>query len=80
MVEYNLERMATHGARRAAEMEEVADTVRELGIEPLMAAATVARQREMSVIGKAPEVRAAIERDDGSILRTVSEAGKAPRN
>ena len=34
--------MASHGARRAVEMEEVADTLRELGVEPLMTGATVA--------------------------------------
>ncbi len=34
--EYNIERMASHGIRRAAEMREVAETLRELGIEPLM--------------------------------------------
>ncbi len=34
IVPYNLERMASHGERRAAEMEEVADTLRELGVEP----------------------------------------------
>ena len=32
IVPYNLERMASHGERRAAEMEEVADTLRELGV------------------------------------------------
>lgn len=43
---YSLERMATHGARRAAEMEESADTLRSLGIEPVMTEGTVRRQRE----------------------------------
>ena len=38
VIPYNLERMASHGERRAAEMEEVAATLRELGVEPLMAA------------------------------------------
>ncbi len=37
---YNLERMMVHGARRAAEMEEVARTVDELGLGGGMAAAT----------------------------------------
>ncbi len=41
MSEYNLERMASHGERRAAEMEESAATLRELGIEPVMVDATV---------------------------------------
>lgn len=44
--EYNLERMATHGMRRAAEMEEAAAMLRDLGIEPAMTDGTVRRQRE----------------------------------
>jgi 3-hydroxyisobutyrate dehydrogenase-like beta-hydroxyacid dehydrogenase len=42
---YNRERMETHGARRAAEMEEVCRTLAELGIEPVMSRGTVERQR-----------------------------------
>ena len=37
---YNLERMMVHGARRAAEMREVARTVDELGLGGRMATAT----------------------------------------
>ena len=43
---YNLERMATHGLRRAAEMEEAAKTLLALGVEPLMTRGTVHRQRD----------------------------------
>ena len=43
---YNLERMATHGVRRAAEMEEAVKTLAALGVEPVMTAGTVRRQRE----------------------------------
>lgn len=46
--EYNLERMRTHGLRRAAEMEEVAKTLSALGVEPLMTGATIQRQRKMA--------------------------------
>jgi hypothetical protein len=42
VIEYNIERMASHGVRRADEMDQVADTLRELGIDPLMASATSA--------------------------------------
>jgi len=35
----------SHGKRRAAEMLEVAETLRGIGIEPIMAAATAARQQ-----------------------------------
>jgi 3-hydroxyisobutyrate dehydrogenase-like beta-hydroxyacid dehydrogenase len=45
---YNLERMTTHGTRRAAEMEEVAKTLEALGVEPLMTRSTIIRQREMA--------------------------------
>ena len=46
--DYNLERMRTHGLRRAAEMEEVAKTLTALGVQPLMTNGTVIRQREMA--------------------------------
>jgi 3-hydroxyisobutyrate dehydrogenase-like beta-hydroxyacid dehydrogenase len=42
---YNLERMAVHGTRRAAEMEESAKTLVSLGVDPVMTRGTVARQR-----------------------------------
>jgi 3-hydroxyisobutyrate dehydrogenase-like beta-hydroxyacid dehydrogenase len=45
---YNLERMATHGLRRAAEMEESAKTLEALGVEPVMTKGTVKRQRAMA--------------------------------
>jgi 3-hydroxyisobutyrate dehydrogenase-like beta-hydroxyacid dehydrogenase len=54
---YNIERMASHGERRAAEMEESALTLRELGLDPLMVEATVVRQREMGTLGDDAEVR-----------------------
>ncbi len=42
---YNLDRMAQHGERRAAEMEHCASTLDALGVAPLMTRATVERQR-----------------------------------
>ena len=45
-VAYNHERMETHGARRAAEMEEVCRTLEELGVEPVMSRGTVVRQAQ----------------------------------
>src|SRR5262249_44585157 len=67
-IEYNPERRASHGARRAAEMEEVADTLRELGLEPHMAVATAARQREMGTIGKQDKVRASLKAGRTALL------------
>lgn len=46
--DYNIERMTTHGLRRAAEMEESAKTLRSLGVDPVMTDGTVVRQREMA--------------------------------
>lgn len=44
-IAYNRERMATHGLRRAAEMEESAKTLLGLGVEPVMTRGTVLLQR-----------------------------------
>jgi 3-hydroxyisobutyrate dehydrogenase-like beta-hydroxyacid dehydrogenase len=76
VVPYNLERMASHGERRAAEMEEVADTLRELGVEPLMATATVKRQREMGQIGKQQSVRGVLDKDRTVMLNAISTAAR----
>ncbi|ATW02249.1 NAD(P)-dependent oxidoreductase [Sphingorhabdus sp. YGSMI21] len=46
--DYNIERMTSHGLRRAEEMEQVALTLEALGIEPLMTRGTIVRQREMA--------------------------------
>jgi 3-hydroxyisobutyrate dehydrogenase-like beta-hydroxyacid dehydrogenase len=42
---YNLERMASHGVRRAAEMEESVKTLASLGVDPVMTRGTIVRQR-----------------------------------
>lgn len=43
--EYMMGRVIEHGERRAAEMREAAKTVAEIGLDPLMTAATAARQQ-----------------------------------
>ena len=76
IVPYNLERMAVHGERRAAEMEEVAETLRELGVEPLMTLATVKRQREMGQVGAQPSVREVLNKDRTAMLNAISAAAR----
>src|SRR5215207_9837113 len=76
VITYNLERMASHGIRRADEMEQVAATLNELGIAPLMAQATVARQREMGELGKQESVRAAKTAGADALLDVVNRASK----
>lgn len=53
-VDYNLDRMLAHGTRRAAEMEEVAKTLTELGVDPAMTRGTIARQRELGGLDVVP--------------------------
>ena len=48
---YNLERMMAHGLRRAAEMREVAATLRELGLPDRLAVATADWQQQVGALG-----------------------------
>ena len=48
---YMLERVVRHGRRRAAEMREVSETLRSIGMEPTMAAATAVRQQWVADLG-----------------------------
>jgi 3-hydroxyisobutyrate dehydrogenase-like beta-hydroxyacid dehydrogenase len=77
LIEYNIERMASHGIRRAAEMDEVAGTLRELGVEPLMTTATAARQREIGQLGKRQPVKTAISHGCEAMLGAISAAAKS---
>jgi 3-hydroxyisobutyrate dehydrogenase-like beta-hydroxyacid dehydrogenase len=73
VIDYNLERMASHGIRRAEEMEQVALTLTELGIAPLMTDAIVKRQREMGELGKLDAVRAAKTEGGAALLDAISK-------
>ena len=46
--DYNLDRMMVHGARRAAEMDEVVATLAALGLDPAMSRATANWQRALA--------------------------------
>ncbi|MFN3657040.1 MAG: DUF1932 domain-containing protein [Pseudolabrys sp.] len=74
MGDYNIERMASHGERRAAEMEESAATLRELGVDPLMVEATVKRQREMGALGQRDSVRATLHDGRAAMLKAIGDA------
>src|SRR5262245_60688707 len=76
IADYNLERMANHGERRAAEMEESAATLRELGLDPLMVDSTVKRQREMGLSGKQERVRQTLKSGCAAILDAISVVAK----
>jgi 3-hydroxyisobutyrate dehydrogenase len=72
MGEYNLERMASHGIRRAAEMREVVRTVEELGIAPLMATATAEHQDTMGHLGLKHQCGGSLPAGLGPLLDAVS--------
>jgi 3-hydroxyisobutyrate dehydrogenase-like beta-hydroxyacid dehydrogenase len=74
VADYNLERMASHGERRAAEMEESCATLRELGLDPAMTEGTVKRQREMGKFGKLDDVRATLHEDRHAMLAAIDKA------
>jgi 3-hydroxyisobutyrate dehydrogenase-like beta-hydroxyacid dehydrogenase len=74
MADYNIERMASHGERRAVEMEESCVTLRELGIDPAMTEATVTRQREMGRIGRLETVRATLHDGHRAMLAAIDAA------
>jgi 3-hydroxyisobutyrate dehydrogenase-like beta-hydroxyacid dehydrogenase len=76
MVEYNLERMASHGIRRADEMEQSAITLTELGVEPLMTTGTVARQRALGELGREGALRTAKTQGRDAMLDAINAATK----
>ncbi len=51
MADYMIGRVVEHGERRAREMEEVAETLESIGIEPIMAEATARRMDWSATIG-----------------------------
>ncbi len=51
LADYMTGRVAVHGERRAREMEEVADTLRAIGVEPIMAEAAARRQQRAADAG-----------------------------
>ncbi|MGZ5837634.1 MAG: DUF1932 domain-containing protein [Xanthobacteraceae bacterium] len=79
IVEYNLERMANHGTRRAHEMEEVADTLRELGIAPHMTDGTIKRQTEMGEWGKVSPLKDAVDNGRTAMLDAIASLRTTPK-
>jgi 3-hydroxyisobutyrate dehydrogenase-like beta-hydroxyacid dehydrogenase len=51
LADYMIGRVVEHGERRAREMEEVAETLESIGIEPIMASATARRQQWSAHVG-----------------------------
>ena len=79
--DYLISRVAEHGKRRAAEMREAAQALRDVGIEPLMAEATAERQDALAKeIGRQPlEPRAGKPLSWRELADALDNASKSSR-
>ena len=79
--DYLISRVAEHGKRRAAEMREAAQALRDVGIEPLMAEATAERQDSLvkETAGQHTESRAGKTFSWRALADALDKAGKASR-
>ncbi|MCF6369262.1 NAD(P)-dependent oxidoreductase [Rhizobium halophilum] len=66
---YNMERMMVHGARRAAEVEEVCETLRHFGLPDWMSRGTVEWQRAVASLGVDPGADDLAKRSDALLER-----------
>jgi len=71
---YSIERVVSHGARRAAEMREVATTVAEAGLEPLMASAIADRQQWLADLRVAARFDGAVPATLQALLPVIDAA------
>jgi len=71
---YMIERVVSHGKRRAAEMREVAATLEGIGLEPTMAAATAVRQQWIADLGVKERLKGRNTEDRAELVRTIREA------
>jgi 3-hydroxyisobutyrate dehydrogenase-like beta-hydroxyacid dehydrogenase len=71
---YMIERVVSHGKRRAAEMREVAGTLEGIGLEPIMAAASAARQQWLADLGVKERLGGKKTEDRAELIRAIREA------
>ncbi len=71
---YMIERVVSHGKRRAAEMREVAETLQGIGIEPLMAAATAARQQWLADLDVKRQLAGRKTEERAELVRAIRRA------
>ncbi len=75
--DYLISRVALHGLRRAAEMQEAANTLTHVGIEPVMALATAHRQKQL--VGLMARRKLTLESSEKFAWRSVSDGVARPR-
>jgi 3-hydroxyisobutyrate dehydrogenase-like beta-hydroxyacid dehydrogenase len=73
MADYMIGRVVEHGERRAREMEEVAETLESLGIEPIMAEATARRMDWSAQMGLKKHFNGEPPRNYREFLQAVAE-------
>ena len=71
---YMIERVVSHGKRRAAEMREVAATLEGIGLEPTMAAASAVRQQWIADLGVKERLNGRKTEDRAELVRAIREA------
>jgi 3-hydroxyisobutyrate dehydrogenase-like beta-hydroxyacid dehydrogenase len=77
LADYMIGRVVEHGERRAREMEEVAETLESIGIEPIMAAATARRQQWSAKIGLKRYFKGETPKNYREFLAAVAELESA---
>lgn len=77
LADYMIGRVVVHGERRAREMEEVAATLRELGIEPMMAEATVRRMDWAADLGLKGHFNGEFPQSYKEVLEAIAAAEPA---
>ena len=71
---YMIERVVSHGKRRAAEMREVSATLESIGMEPTMAAASAVRQQWIVDLGVKERLKGRKTEDRAELVRAIREA------
>jgi 3-hydroxyisobutyrate dehydrogenase-like beta-hydroxyacid dehydrogenase len=71
---YMIERVVSHGKRRAAEMREVSATLESIGMQPVMAAASAARQQWIADLGVKERLKGRKTEDRAELVRAIREA------
>lgn len=71
---YLIERVVSHGKRRASEMREVSETLSGIGLEPIMAAATAARQQWLANLGVKEQLAGRKTEDRAELVAAIRKA------
>jgi len=77
LADYLISRVAQHGRRRAVEMREVAQTLKQVGVEPVMALAAARRQQQLA--REMAKRNFALDPADRFSWRSLSDALVRPR-